>query len=467
MTERSRELVFGAVVLAFLVAGLGLDLVGDPVAAPTEIVESPAEAIEERALFCPPSLKGTRTHLIVGAPSGESVPITIEPAIPDPIEIPRQRVLSHFAEDRGPRTVVGFGAPVAAGAVTRFMEPIGGLGATRCARQASDRWFFAQGTSAIGFDERLLVYNPFPDEAVVRVTFYTPKGPISRANLADVAVPAGQSTKIKVNDFIFRRRVLGARIAAVRGRVVTWRAQFSKPENRPPGVDLSLGARNPEEVWYLPEGAVGPGVVERIAVLNPSDEEATVNVSLVTGEDVIQPTALSEIVVPAGTTQSLRLPERLRGSKGKVVRASATVRSTNGVPIVVERMVGYDAKGLNGTAAGLGAPASAETWFVGPASMRADTDSVFVMNPGADDAILSISLVRGSEDALEPPALQDINVPAGLRLKISLLEWTEGKPMAALLQASRPIVVERFSYSEKAKDVSSAIGTPIIPISPE
>ncbi|MGH2746685.1 MAG: DUF5719 family protein [Actinomycetota bacterium] len=467
MTERRRELVFGAVVLGLLVAGLGVDVAGNPVAAPEEIVESRPETFEERALFCPPSLKGSRTRLVLGTPSDASVPVTIQPTIPDPVEIPGRGVLFHSADDGGPRTVVGFGAPVAAGVITRFTGPIQGIGAARCARQASDSWYFAQGTSAIGFDERLLVYNPFPDEAVVRVTFYTDKGTISRANLSDLAVPAGRATKIKVNDFVFRRRVLGARVTAVRGRVVAWRALFSEPENRSPGVDFSIGARGPEEVWYFPEGAVGPGVVERIAVLNPSDSEATVNISLVTGQEVVQPRALSNFVVPAGTTQSLQLPGRLRGSKGKVVRASAIVRSTNGVPIVTERTVGYDAAGVNGTASTVGAPASAESWFVGPATMRADTDSVIVMNPGSDDATVSISLVREEGDAVEPAALEDIEVPAGLRVQISILEWTEGKPMSALLEASGPVVAERFSYSKKAKDVAATIGTPLTPISPE
>lgn len=467
MTERRRELVFGVIVLGLLVAGLAIDVAGNPVAAPESIVQPSPRTLEERALFCPPSLRGSRTHLVLGTPESAAVPVTIQPTIPDPVEIPARGVLLHSADDGGPRTIVGFGAPIAAGAVVRFTGPIEGIGATGCARQAGDSWYFAQGTSAIGFDERLLVYNPFPDEAVVRVTFYTRKGTVSRANLADVAVPAGRATKIKVNEFVFRRRVLGARVAAVRGRVVAWRALFAEPENRPPGAEFSIGAREPEEVWYFPEGAVGPGVVERIAVLNPSDEEATVNISLVTGEDVVQPRALSDFVVPAGTTQSLELPARLRGSKDKVVRVSAIVRSTNGVPIIAERTVGYDARGLTGAESSIGAPASAESWFLAPATMRADTDSVIVMNPGSDDATVSISFVRGDGEPIAPDALQDIEVPAGLRLKIPILEWTEGKPMAALLEASGPVVPERFAYSEKAEDVASTIGTPLTPISPE
>jgi hypothetical protein len=467
MTERSREIVFAVVVLGLLVAGLGVDVAGNPVAAPEEIAESPPQTFEERALFCPPSLKGSRTRLVLGTPSDASVPVTIQPTIPDPIDIPGRRLLFHSADDGGPRTLVGFGAPVAAAAVIRFTGSVEGIGATGCAREASDTWYFAQGTSAIGFDERLLVYNPFPDEAVVRVSFSTHKGTISRANLADVAVPAGRATDINVNDFVFRRRVLGARVTAVRGRVVAWRALFSEPEEMPPGVEVSTGAREPEEVWYFPEGAIGAGIVERIAVLNPSGREATVNISLVTGEDVVQPRALSEIVVPAGSTQSLTLPERLRGSKGEVVRVSAIVRSSNGVPIVAERTIGYDALGLKGVASSVGAAAAAERWFVGPATMRAHTDSVIVMNPGSDDVAVSISLVRAKEKPIEPDDLQGIEVPAGLRTKIPILEWTDGKPMAALLEASGPVVAERLSYSKEAGDVAAMIGTPLTPISPQ
>mgnify|MGYP006182164531 CR=1 FL=1 len=77
----------------------------------------------------------------------------------------------------------------------------------------------ARAAVALGF----LAY-----EAVVTVEFFTPTGKTTKANLAEVAVPAGESKFIAVNDYILRQPVLGASVTARRGRIVAWRTMFAR-----------------------------------------------------------------------------------------------------------------------------------------------------------------------------------------------------------------------------------------------
>ena len=57
--------------------------------------------------------------------------------------------------------------------------------------------------------------------------------------------------------------------------------------------------------------------------------------------------------------------------------------------------------------------------------------------------------------------LQDLRVPAGRRLRFSLDDLTENRPVTALVSASSPIVAERFSYSSDDGDTAALLGIPL------
>lgn len=357
----------------------------------------------------------------------------------------------------GAPSVSAFGGWAAAHSVASGTGQADGATAAPCSSSASDRWYFAAGSSALGADERLVVSNPFLDEAVVRIVFFTPRGPTAKAGLADVAVPAGRSVAVAVNDYILRQPVLGAEVATRRGRVVAWREQLSRDPFS--GAVLALGARRPAANWYFPDGALGEAYDERIALLNPSGREALVTVTLASSDRVVQPPELVELSLPPGTARELALrsavPPPRRG-----VAVGAVVRSVNGVELVAERTVAYEGQGL---AAEVGATRRDRAWHLGPAARRPGRDAVVVLNPGTRDARVRVLLLRAGAPPLAPPALSGVEVRAGLCVRLPVDRWTQGAPMGAAVTSDTAIVAERSSYSREGSDPAASMGTPLAP----
>jgi hypothetical protein len=454
--ERFREGTVGVLLLSALAGGLAFDLGSEGV---ERNQETPARGarFEERALFCPPpaDARAATGKLTLASESGDDLQVEVSPKQPEPLTIEGGHAL--VVEVVDPADVVGRGGPVFAGAMNAFSEPVAGGGAARCSRTASSRWYFGEGSSVLGFDESLLVYNPFPDEAVVRVVFFTEAGESAKANLADVGVPAGEWRAIRVNDFILRQRILAARVEAVRGRVVAWRTATVKDE-RGSGVQFSLGSPTAGDIWYLPTGAVGEDVSEHIAVLNPGDEEAVVSVQLVTEDETVQPPKLVDLAIPARSSRSISVGQSLTGPQRDAGDVGAIVRSTTGTDIVVEGTVFYDTRLLKGVASEMGAQKPEPDWLLGPAALATETDDAVLLNPGGQAASVSIELwFRGGEPQ-RPAPLQDLEVRAGTRTRVRLQRWTNGKPVVAVVASDVPIVAARNAST--SSDVATVMGLP-------
>ena len=449
-----------ALVIALVVAiGLGflLDFTREDVAAPVTDVQAEGGRFQTRASFCPPPFSGrlgSQTVAIASDPGPDSS-IRILPGETESTEFPAGRLLMHKVE--GPAIeAVAYGSLVHASALIAMQKPASGAAAARCPRVVSDKWYFPAGSSSLGYDERILVRNPFPDEAVVSVTFYTPTGKTTKANLAEVPVPAGESEFIQINDFILRQPVLGASVTARRGRIVAWRAMFAEAEDRPEGVYFGLGATSPSLEWYFPEGAVGDGLEQVFTLLNPNKREAVVSVSLATGDGPQQPPKLVEIRVPPEAIKTIALPESLGAQDQDLGNVGAIVESTNGVGVVAERTVWY-AAGDTGVESTIGAREPATQWVVPPASAAAVADTVVVLNPGSDPATVDLTLLRKDGNPVQPQTLQQVRIKPGARVRVGLSELTDG-PTAVLVTSDSPVVAERIA-SAGIGDVAGAMGS--------
>ena len=455
----TREQGLGASIVFIVVLGLGFELLADEISHPgPPAVEG--DRFAERALFCPPAPPGLKSFAVAGS-FGETVSLGLEPARTDRISLSGDDLFVQQLPEESVSDVVGYGGPIRSSALIRTSEPITGEAAARCSDRASAHWYFAAGASTLGVDERLLIYNPFPDEAVVKVTFMTPQGEDAKGNLAKVPVSAKSFTVIRVNDFIRLERSLGVRIDAKRGRVVAWRMMYDNPDGGPSGTQLSLGAAATADTWFFPEGSIGGGVEERISIVNPNSEEASVTVSLSSGTEIIQPEGLVEIPVTPGSSRAINIAQGLTGAQRDLGGVSAIVQSTNGVGIVAERSMRYDTSGIGGSASELGATRTSEEWWLPPAALHPSTDVVVIMNPGSAPATVSLEIVFEDRPAESPGAIQGRDLPPGGRLKIGIGQWTRLDTAMIRVTSSAPIVVERLSYSEIPNDVGSIMGFPI------
>jgi uncharacterized protein DUF5719 len=464
--RRSREALVLLALVALLGAGLAADGLSDGV-RPAAAVNDGA-LFEERGEFCPPSVKkgDLESKIVAASPEHETIPVGLQPALPQTIKLPADRLLVRKRESAAGIDVVGYGAGVVAGSLSQFAHPLEGATAVRCAPDASATWYFAEGSSDFGYEELVLLYNPFPAEAVARVNLYTPKGLQAKANLTNIAVHDSSTTAIALNQYTRAQQSLAVSVEVTRGRVIAWRVLSVNADGVPGGIASSLGADVPALSWFFPSGEIGRGAAQRISVLNPSDQEATVTVSLVTSEGVVQPEKLVDLRVAAESVKTLAIDDYLKAEEANLGPASAVVRSINGVGVVAERTLLYDREDLRGIASEVGASSPARAWALMPASTRPTGDVVTVLNPGTDATRVSITLVRAGGDPLAPADLQDVRVGGNGRLKLPVGHFTKGEPMMALVTSDEPIVVDRFAYSTIDDDIAVVMGERVRPSAP-
>lgn len=450
-----REGALTAFVVGAMVLGIAFDLVTDDVSVPASAQEEPL--FDARSVYCPapPILGESASQVAIGVPDDQGVLVGVDQETNLDLAAERTAV----RENNRSLSLIGYGGEIAAGALPQFTGKVPGLGAARCSKSASSRWYFAEGSSALGAEERIVIYNPFPDEAVVGINLFTPDGPEGNANLAEgQAVPAGETLVVEINEFIRQERFVGAAVVANRGRVIAWRALEVNSEGRPQGGQFSLGATAPATEWFFPEGGLGGGLDERISLFNPTDREAVATVSLVTGEETLQPPKLVELLVPPQTLQPLALRDYVGGADRELGGAGVVVRTSSG-SLVAERTVYYETADLSGVASEVGAARTSPRWYLAPAVTSAETDSVVLLNPTAEAASASLSLRTSSASPLQPAPLQDLTLEAGTRLKVPLGEWTRGRTFWVLVESDTEIVAERFGSRED--DVASVIGLPL------
>ncbi len=451
----SREAALGAFLAVTLAGGIAFDATSGSFAAGTGPSVQPI--FDERSVYCPspPVLGETASSVVLGTAASGALLVGIDQE--ERVELPAERTL--ILDNVASTDLVGYGKEVVASSLTEFTGKVGGFGAARCSKAASTQWHFAEGSSAVGSEQRLLIYNPFPDEAVVSITVFTPKGPEPNANLAEgVAVPAGETVMVELNEYIRQRRFVGASIIANRGRVIAWRAlQLSTP-GRPEGVQFTLGATAPATEWFFPEGAVADGIDERVSLLNPTDEEAVASVSLTTAAETIQPPKLLEVVVPPLTLLPLPLKAYVGGSDREVGGASVIVRTTSG-RVVAERSIYYQTKFLTGVASEVGATRSTSSWLAAPAVADAEADSISLLNPRAEAVSASLSLLSPGEEPLRPAPLQDVSLKGATRLELPLSKWTGDGTYSVLVEATGAVVVERSGST--GSEVAGVMALPL------
>lgn len=450
---------FVGVLGAAMLIGLAVDVIGsEQRAAPLQVEGT---RFETDTRFCPPSLRESAVvRTVATAREEQDVRVGIEPVEIEKSELGAERAIAYRDDEGRALDFVGYGGALAASSTLVVEEPVAGGGGAACADDVSDDWYFADGSSLVNDDERLLIYNPFPDEAVVRVTLFTPTGQKDKAFLAELAVAAQDVRLVRLNKAVRLQGLLSVRATAVRGRVVIWKALMAGRDERPKGVQFTLGAPDPALEWYFPDGGIGNAFDERLALLNPSEDEAVVNISLVTDEESVQPPRLVEVEVPPTSSKVISLEKFVTGAQREELSSvGAVVRSTNGTEIVAERTVYYSGGGVEGVASEMGATSAVTSWILGPPMTSPTTDSLIVMNPGATATTVSVRLLRLDGAPLEPQKLQSIRIPAAAHFKIPIAGYGES-PTVAILVADDPVVAERFSYSEASGDVGAMMGMP-------
>jgi hypothetical protein len=327
-----------------------------------------------------------------------------------------------------------------------------------CATEASDHWYFANGVTEKDAHEVLALYNPFPADAVVDLSFATEQGAVSPREVQGFPIAAHTTAFVNVHDIVRRRAVAAVSVSARTGRLVVDRLQVFDGTAGRSGVSLALGAPSGADAWEFPDGLFAPPTLgEAWHVYNPGNDEAEVTLTFVpVSGDAPEPIDLT--LPPHGQ-------QTIDAASTKLVAGvahSATVTSQTGTPVIVERAVDARKPGARvGWSSTLGAAVSAKRWVfaVGEANSRTD-EWLVVHNPGAKEVTVSV-LALADRVRLPIEEMQGLTVPPGGRLALRLGDHIDRSPLPILVEADGDVAVERDAYGVGRVGLSAVVGIPL------
>lgn len=362
-------------------------------------------------------------------------------------------------------------------AVTQLVDGTTGRETSECATSASDTWHVASGTTTSDAALYYAIFNPFPDEAILDMTFETMSvdgdgnfvsdGTRNPEAFQGFVVPGGSVRLVNIGEVVTRRALVSGSITARTGRVVVDRVQAYGGQAGVRGLAVSLAEPVGAESWFFPAGPAAEGIRERYVVYNPSDTEATVDLEVIVDDPATNGSVEPfELDVPGRSAVTLST-DSPQWSHVPTVGHSVVVRSLNGVAIVAERtIVVEDPAGEPGVAATAGTPLLARTWVVPTGSLAsAPGNQLSLVNP--DPEATAVVTLRGVADG-EVFEIDELELTPGQRLSVRIDDLTDRESFVLLAESSQPVVVEetyQFNDPEERSAVRAVplAGTTVVP----
>ncbi|MEW6553511.1 MAG: DUF4965 domain-containing protein [Actinomycetota bacterium] len=187
------------------------------------------------------------------------------------------------------------------------------------ARSPSYTWYFAEGYSGSGFEEWLLLQNPWDTDTSVDLFFMQPDGTNSTLR---VVVPARSRYSVPVHAELPGVEVsvsVSSQRPVVAERAMYWNGRSDG--------HATLGTPTPENTWYFAEGYTAEGYEEWLLVQNPWEGKATVRIDfMLTGGET------------DSTTVEVAGRSRFTLNVGSVVGAAeVSIKLSSDLPVVGER----------------------------------------------------------------------------------------------------------------------------------
>ena len=325
-----------------------------------------------------------------------------------------------------------------------------------CARQAGSDWYFAGGTTERGAEENAALFNPFPDDAIVDLTFATDAGFIAPADLQAISVPRRSRITVPISNFVRRQAQVALHAHVRTGRIVVERSLTFTAENETRrGLTLSLGAPSPETSWSLPGVVPEDGASHSLLVANFGPSATAVEVS----PRFEQQQSTSPKRVPVGGRSVAAVD--LASLAGSQAPFAFDVRTTRPSPVVVEELAWWGAPNVaNGSATSLASPVRARGWTfavgrLGPEDVA--TISVFNPGPGRTDVKL-LAYASGGGD--RPGSVGELVVPARSQAQFNLGDLAVAPDQVVTVRADAPVVAARRILGPTGASLALGVAEP-------
>jgi hypothetical protein len=328
--------------------------------------------------------------------------------------------------------------------------------------EPSRTWYLAEGSTTGDFSLFYLLQNPNPAATVATITFLLPGG----ASPIVHTFPLGPSSRRTIPIDGLGPPLDATDVSAVitaPDPIIVERAMYATRAGQSFAAGHNSAAVTaPALQWFLAEGATGAFFDLFVLIANPNPEPARLTV------DYLLPngTALSkEYVVAANSRSTIWVDdEQIPAGSGQRpladVSLSTTVRSTNGVPVIVERAMWWPGPQLTASYwmeahNSAGATVTGTRWALAEGEVGGPNDTetfILIANTSATDGSVRIQLLFEDGTAAE----RVVAVPARSRTTIaggsfaSAAQKRFGTVVESLGAPGAPpaqIVVERAMYS--------------------
>jgi flagellar hook assembly protein FlgD len=301
--------------------------------------------------------------------------------------------------------------------------------------QPSKTWYLAEGYTAQGWDEYVLIQNPGDSQAGITAQFMTPgAGNVTK----QYSVGPHSRFTIHVNDVVPAQSVSTQIDSSV--PVVVERAQYL---NNMTAGTCSIGACSPSSTWYLAEGYTDQGFEEYVLVQNP---QSTTNNITVTFMESTGKNTTKQYALPARSRFTIGVDDILPASE-----VSVKVRSQN--PVLVERAMYWNNRSDGHDS--IGTPTPDSTWYLPEGYTDQGFETwVLIQNPGDSARKVDVTFMEKSGKN----TTKTYQVPPRSRFTVSMDNILPASEASTRVSADGPVIVERAVYFNNRSGGTDSIG---------
>ncbi|MHB8894830.1 MAG: S8 family peptidase [Candidatus Geothermincolia bacterium] len=286
-------------------------------------------------------------------------------------------------------------------------------------------WYLAEGSTAYGFEEYILVQNPNTTTANVTLALMATDGPLPDFG---TTVPANSRVTIRVND-IAPDKDLSAKLTSDQN-IICERAMYWA--GRIEGTD-SIGVQSPSFSWYLAEGTTNYGFETFLLIQNPTNRPANVQVVYMTPSG---PVAGVPFVIEANSRYTINVAQ-----EPGLAATDVSFEVNADQRVIAERSMYWD--GRRGGHVSTGTNLPAQNWYLAEGSTDWGYDEyVLIENPGEQAANVTLTYMTPTGAVPQLP----MSVSAGTRATVHVNAALPQKDVSVKVTSDQGVVAERAMY---------------------
>lgn len=326
-----------------------------------------------------------------------------------------------------------------------------------CLTRSSKHWFLADGRTTRDSTLIYCLFNPFPEDAIVDLSFVTEEGELAPDAYKALLVKARSVLALDVGQEVIRHEYVSGRVDVTVGRLSVWRLQHFDGTAFREGVLVSSASPELEMRSDFPSTVLDNSGYEQLHFFNPTPVETHAVAEFVLEEGSVEP---MDVTVPANGRFTVDLHADPRVPKGS--SHGILVSVLDGEGLVVDRSVdGLPGAASRGVDSQPGLATSAKEWITGAAEVQEGASTqIWVLNTSGKEAEISVELQRDSK-SFTPTDLQKVVVPAGARAQIVLEGSVEPGSYTAIVRSTGAIEVQRIEGNAVALGLNTA---PLVPV---